>query len=151
MSCSHACNPAARPLRSARRPARDADEKKIKDAFRELALEYHPDRNKEPGAEKKFKEIAGVYAVLSDPKKRAEYDTGGFAGVAGCSAEDLVGGRCFDLGFSGDGHLPAAASLGRVEVEELIPESHHSPNHDFATLAGLTGFVVMMVLDLAFR
>ncbi len=72
--------------------SRDADEKTIKDAFRKLALQYHPDRNKEPGAEERFKEIAAAYAVLSDPKKRAEYDAGGFAGVAGFSAEDLFGG-----------------------------------------------------------
>ena len=38
--------------------ARDADMKVIKDAFRQLALKYHPDRNKEPGASERFKEIA---------------------------------------------------------------------------------------------
>jgi molecular chaperone DnaJ len=85
---------------------RDADAKAIKDAFRSLALKTHPDRNKEPGAEARFKEIAAAYAVLSDPKKRAQYDAGGHAGVAGYSAEDLFGGidfqdlfRGFDLGF----------------------------------------------------
>jgi molecular chaperone DnaJ len=82
---------------------RDADEKKIKDAFRELALKYHPDRNKEPGAEEKFKEIAEAYAVLSDPKKRAAYDSRGFAGVAGVSPEDLFGGINFDEIFGGRG------------------------------------------------
>ncbi|MBI3849065.1 MAG: molecular chaperone DnaJ [Verrucomicrobia bacterium] len=82
---------------------READEKKIKDAFRELALKYHPDRNKERGAEEKFKEIAEAYAVLSDPKKRAEYDTGGFAGVASYSAEDLFGGINFEEIFGGRG------------------------------------------------
>jgi molecular chaperone DnaJ len=60
---------------------RYADEKTIKDAFRELALKYHPDRNKEPGAEEKFKESAEAYAVLSDQKKRVEYDSGGFAAM----------------------------------------------------------------------
>ena len=91
---------------------RDADEKQIKDAFRQLALKYHPDRNKEPGAEEKFKEIAEAYAVLSDPKKRAAYDSGGFAGIAGFTPEDLFGGinfdeilgglgRGFDFGFGG--------------------------------------------------
>lgn len=75
---------------------RDADQAAIKDAFRRLALQYHPDRNKEPGAEERFKEIAEAYAVLSDPKKRSEYDAGGFARVAGFSPEDLFGGIDFD-------------------------------------------------------
>lgn len=68
---------------------RDADAKTIKDAFRQLALRYHPDRCKEPGAEERFKEIAEAYAVLSDPQKRSQYDERGFAGVAGFSPEDL--------------------------------------------------------------
>jgi molecular chaperone DnaJ len=80
---------------------READEKAIKDAFRTLALKYHPDRNKEPGAEERFKEIAEAYAVLSDPKKRKEYDSAGFAGVAGFSPEDLVGGIDFSDIFGG--------------------------------------------------
>jgi len=71
---------------------RDAEQKSIKDAFRQLALKYHPDRNREPGAEERFKEIAEAYAVLNDPQKRAAYDAGGHAGVAGYSAEDLFGG-----------------------------------------------------------
>jgi molecular chaperone DnaJ len=83
--------------------SRDADRKAIKDAFRKLALKYHPDRNKEPGATEKFKEIAEAYAVLYDPKKRAEYDAGGHAGVAGFSAEDLFGGIDFEDIFGGLG------------------------------------------------
>ena len=80
---------------------KDADQKAIKDAFRKLALQYHPDRNKEAGAEERFKEIAEAYAVLSDPKKRAEYDARGFAGVAGFSREDLFGGIDFEDLFGG--------------------------------------------------
>lgn len=80
---------------------KDAEPKAIKDAFRKLALQYHPDRNKEPGAEERFKEIAEAYAVLSDPKKRAEYDARGFAGVAGFSREDLFGGIDFEDLFGG--------------------------------------------------
>jgi molecular chaperone DnaJ len=82
---------------------RDADRKAIKDAFRKLALKFHPDRNKDPGATEKFKEIAEAYAVLYDPKKRAEYDAGGHAGVAGFSAEDLFGGIDFEDVFGGLG------------------------------------------------
>jgi molecular chaperone DnaJ len=90
---------------------RDAEQKAIKEAFRQLALRYHPDRNKEPGAEAKFKEIAEAYAVLSDPRKRADYDARGFAGVAGFSPEelfgginlgDLFGGQGFEFGLGGD-------------------------------------------------
>lgn len=84
--------------------SRDADAKAVKDAFRELALKYHPDRNKSPDAEARFKEIAEAYAILSDPKKRADYDARGFAGVADFSAEDLFSGIDFgdifgDMGF----------------------------------------------------
>jgi molecular chaperone DnaJ len=75
---------------------RDATRDAIKDAFRQLALKYHPDRNKAPDAEDKFKEIAEAYAVLYDPKKRAAYDAGGHAGMAGFSPEDLFGGMHFD-------------------------------------------------------
>lgn len=81
--------------------ARDADPKTIRDAFRSLALKYHPDRNKEPDAEEHFKEIAGAYAVLSDPKKRREYDAHGFKGISGFNTEDLFGGIDFDDLFDG--------------------------------------------------
>jgi molecular chaperone DnaJ len=83
---------------------RNADGKAIKDAFRTLAMQYHPDRNKEPGAEERFKEIAEAYAVLSNAKKRAQYDAGGFAGIP---AGDIFAGADFesmfrDLGFGFD-------------------------------------------------
>lgn len=82
---------------------READAKAIKDAFRALALKYHPDRNKEQGAEERFKEIAEAYAVLSDPKKRADYDAGGFERLKGVRPEDLFGGIDFENLFGGLG------------------------------------------------
>jgi molecular chaperone DnaJ len=89
--------------------AHDADEKTIKNAFRDLALQYHPDRNKAPGAEEKFKEIAEAYAILSNPQKRAAYDAGGMTGAGGVPFEDLFSGIDFsdifgglDLGFGNE-------------------------------------------------
>lgn len=86
---------------------RDAHTAEIKSAFRALARKYHPDRNKEPGAEEHFKEIAEAYAVLSDPDNRKQYDAAGFAGVEGLSPGDLWGGIDFDdvLGGLGLGPL----------------------------------------------
>src|SRR5690606_15755441 len=62
---------------------RSADKQQIKSAFRRLAREYHPDVNKNPDAEERFKEINEAYDVLSDDEKRARYDRFGHAGVSG--------------------------------------------------------------------
>jgi molecular chaperone DnaJ len=64
--------------------SRNSGPEEIKKAFRQLALQYHPDRN--PGdksSEEKFKELNEAYSVLSDPRKREQYDTYGHAGPAG--------------------------------------------------------------------
>jgi molecular chaperone DnaJ len=62
---------------------RGASAEEIKSAFRKLARQYHPDVNKEPDAEDRFKEINEAFAVLSDPEKRSAYDRFGHAGVNG--------------------------------------------------------------------
>jgi molecular chaperone DnaJ len=63
--------------------SRGDSEEVIRKAFRKKAMQYHPDRNKSPDAEEKFKEINEAYQVLIDPKKRAQYDRFGYAGVSG--------------------------------------------------------------------
>ena len=65
--------------------ARDASPDDIKKAYRKLAMQYHPDRNREPDAEARFKEISEAYEVLRDADKRAAYDRYGKAGL-GASA-----------------------------------------------------------------
>ena len=79
--------------------ARNASEEDIRRAFRRKAMEFHPDRNKSPDAEEKFKEINEAYQVLSDSKKRGQYDRFGRAGVNG-GAQGA--GSPFD-GFEGFG------------------------------------------------
>ena len=82
---------------------KNASDEEIKRAFRKLAKQYHPDVNKEPGAEEKFKEIGEAYAILSDPEKRRQYDQFGHAafqnggsGFQGFSADDIDLGSIFD-------------------------------------------------------
>lgn len=94
--------------------SKTATDAEIKSAFRKLAKQYHPDINKEPGAEEKFKEIGEAYAVLSDAEKRKQYDQfgheaftqgaaqGGFGGgFGGFSADDIDLSSIFDDLFGG--------------------------------------------------
>ena len=60
---------------------KNSSKEEIKNAYRKLALQYHPDRNKDPGAEEKFKELSEAYAVLSDDEKRKRYDMYGHVGA----------------------------------------------------------------------
>lgn len=62
---------------------RSASPEEVKKAFRKKAREYHPDVNKDPGAEDMFKELGEAYEVLSDPQKRQVYDAYGHEGLAG--------------------------------------------------------------------
>ena len=63
--------------------SRTANDDELKKAYRKLALKYHPDKNKNPGAEEKFKQIGEAYDVLSDKKKRSVYDQFGEEGLKG--------------------------------------------------------------------
>ena len=89
---------------------RSCSDEEIKKAFRKLALEYHPDRNKTGGAAEKFKEINEAYQVLVDPKKRSDYDRFGHAGLGQNGARGFDGfenfggfGDIFDAFFGGQG------------------------------------------------
>ena len=91
----------------------NASDEEIKQAYRRLAKQYHPDRN--PGdatAEAKFKEVGEAYEVLSDPDKRSRYDQYGHAGVdpnfgaggfGGAGFEDFDLGDIFSSFFGGGG------------------------------------------------
>ena len=80
---------------------RSATEEDIRRAFRKLAMEWHPDRNKEKDAEERFKTVNEAYQVLIDPAKRQQYDRFGRAGVGGM---EWPTGRGFEgAGFPGGG------------------------------------------------
>ena len=128
--------------------SKDADEKEIKSAFRKLAKQYHPDINKEPGAEAKFKEIGEAYAVLGDAEKRRQYDQfgheaftqgasqggfgGGFGGFGGFNAEDidlssifgdLFGGGMFGGGSRRNANRPRKGEDSLVRVNLTFDEA----------------------------
>jgi curved DNA-binding protein len=80
-----------------------ASEAEIKKAYRKLARQYHPDVNKDPAAEEKFKEINAAYEVLSDKEKRAKYDQYG---------DSMFGGQNF--------HDFARGQGGNVDLDEIL-------------------------------
>lgn len=94
--------------------SKGASDDEIKKAYRKMAKKYHPDVNKDPKAEEKFKEVNEAYEVLSDPQKKSTYDQFGHAGMDGASFgggqgfggfEDFgdIFGSFFGGGFGGGG------------------------------------------------
>lgn len=82
--------------------SRDASKDEIKRAYRKMSKKYHPDINKEPGAEEKYKEVQEAYETLSDDQKRAAYDQYGPDGAnAGFGGQGGFGGFDGGAGFGG--------------------------------------------------
>ncbi len=116
---------------------RDATPQQLKDAYRALALKFHPDRNKAKEAEEKFKEISEAYAVLSDSEKRAQYDQFGHEGFDRMySAEDVFRSVDFEdlfreFGFGGM-RMGEGSDSGFSSVFEHLfgfsPQPRHGEN-----------------------
>src|SRR5258706_2979189 len=104
-----------------------ASAEEIKKAFRKLARQHHPDVNKKPEAEKRFKEINEAHEVLSDPEKRKRYDVVGpdFARYAGNGGGQRPGG--FNWGYTGP---PGAGGGARFGEHRAVSGFFQTPFRD---------------------
>ena len=125
--------------------SKTATDEEIKRAFRKLAKQYHPDINKEPGAEEKFKEIGEAYAVLSDANKRRQYDQFGHA--------------AFENGGSGGGAGFQSFNMGDIDLEDILGDLFGGGFRGFSGFGGSSrassrpskGEDIRVVLNLTFE
>lgn len=125
--------------------SKTATDEEIKRAFRKLAKQYHPDINKEPGAEEKFKEIGEAYAVLSDANKRRQYDQ--------------FGHTAFENGGSGGGAGFQGFNMGDIDLEDILGDLFGGGFRGFSGFGGSSrtssrpskGEDIRVVLNLTFE
>jgi uncharacterized membrane protein YsdA (DUF1294 family) len=116
---------------------RNATPEEIREAYRRLAKEYHPDKNPSPEAEERFKLVNEAYQVLSDPAKRAEYD----------ALYDMLMSRA-SAPTGPEVREPRAAGYGfRLRIQEVLVKHLFDPMPKW--IAAL--FILAYVLTLAFR
>jgi molecular chaperone DnaJ len=109
---------------------RNASEADIRDAFRRLAREHHPDRNpSDPSAQQRFQEINAAHQLLSDPQKRAHFDRFGSTSRSSrpppqsVNVEDLFGDLFRGFGGQGFGGAPAPSGDLQMQVELTFEEA----------------------------
>ena len=116
--------------------SRDADADTLKSAYRKLARQYHPDVNKDPGAEDKFKEIGKAYEALANPETRARYDQFGEAGIGGAAGMPDMGdmggfGDLFETFFNGFGGQSSQGGRSQRRGPQQGDDLRYDLNIDF--------------------
>lgn len=121
---------------------KEATKQEIHRAFRQKAKKYHPDKNKEPGAQEEFMKIFKAYETLSDEKKRKEYDNRGQGPQQGAFEHWHTGGMNFDVNefFKQyeDQFLKHAQHFNQHHHDhEQHHQNHHNQQHSRFTFAGV--------------
>ena len=116
--------------------SRDADADTLKSAYRKLARQYHPDVNKDPGSEDKFKEIGRAYEALANPETRARYDQFGEAGIGGAAGMPDMGdmggfGDLFETFFNGFGGQSSQGARSQRRGPQQGDDLRYDLNIDF--------------------
>ena len=116
--------------------SRDADADTLKSAYRKLARQFHPDVNKDPGAEDKFKEIGRAYEALANPETRARYDQFGEAGIGGAAGMPDMGdmggfGDLFETFFNGFGGQSSQGGRSQRRGPQQGDDLRYDLNIDF--------------------
>jgi curved DNA-binding protein len=107
--------------------SKDADDAKIKAAYRKLARKYHPDVTKDPNGEEKFKEVGEAYEVLKDSKKRATYD---------------------QFGTAGPGSFYSTGHTGNVDLDELLRRMRERQGADYGSSRAISIQKVSIPVDI---
>ncbi len=136
--------------------SRSATDDELKKAYRKLALKYHPDKNKSPEAEDKFKEIGEAYDVLSDQKKRRIYDQVGEEGLkggagtagAGVPPSGFPGGPSFSYSYHGDPRQTFQQFFGTANPFESFFSGPGGGMGGIPGMGGSAGGVEGMDIDL---
>ena len=120
---------------------RDASEQDIRSAYRKLAREHHPDVNKEPGAEDRFKEISEAYEVLRDKDKRERYDRLGANWKAGQDVSGAGGAGGHEEAFrGGDGFSDVRVDFGGGDFSDFFESFFARQGPRGGERAGFNGF-----------
>jgi len=130
---------------------RGSSENEIKKAYRKLALKYHPDRNKEKGAEEKFKDIGRAYEVLSDKKKKQTYDRFGEEGLQNGGSTGSTGSNqsgqsfsdahdIFNMFFQNPGAQNFGSGFNMNNMDTNMDEEFSNTFGSFNGFGGIPGF-----------
>ena len=125
---------------------KDATETEIKSAYRKLARKYHPDVNKEKGAEEKFKDINEAYEVLGDKEKRQRYDSLGSAWQNGAEFTGSPNFGDFDFsqfaggGASGGNFGGFSDFFSAIFGDLMSKQAHSGYSQSFSNMGGMGGF-----------